>query len=167
MEREGSTAELAASMLGPLHTLKGNSGMIGFTSIKDYVHRLEEVFAQTRDGLFVLEPAALDQLFEGAASLRAAIEVACAAGHEEQPLDAERALLVDLLEARSPCSRQRAAPAPGTRGRAARDPAGGARRHRPRPPSRQRRMLPSPTSPPPPAPAPAWSGSTSRSSTSC
>ena len=26
LEREGSSAELAASLLGPLHTLKGNSG---------------------------------------------------------------------------------------------------------------------------------------------
>jgi two-component system chemotaxis sensor kinase CheA len=110
LEREGPSAELAASMLGPLHTLKGNSGMIGFTSIKDYVHRLEEVFAQTRDGLFVLEAAPLDRLFEGAAALRAAIESACAAGHEEQNLDVERAELVDLLEAK-PSGRDAAAPA--------------------------------------------------------
>jgi two-component system, chemotaxis family, sensor kinase CheA len=102
LEREGSSPELAASMLGPLHTLKGNSGMIGFSSIKDYVHRLEEVFAQTRDGLFVLEAAALDQLFEGAASLRAAIEAACTSGHEVQNLDPERAVLVGLLETKTP-----------------------------------------------------------------
>ncbi len=98
LEREGSSPELAASLLGPLHTLKGNSGMIGFVAIKDYVHRLEEVFAQTRDGLFVLEEAPLDLLFEGAAALRAAIEAACVAGHEEHPLDVDRAVLVDLLE---------------------------------------------------------------------
>jgi two-component system, chemotaxis family, sensor kinase CheA len=102
LEREGSSPELAASMLGPLHTLKGNSGMIGFTSIKDYVHRLEEVFAQTRDGLFVPEASALDQLLEGAAALRAAVEAACSSGHEVQNLDLERAVLVGLLETKAP-----------------------------------------------------------------
>ena len=40
LEREGSDEETIAAVLGPLHTLKGNSGMIGFSGIKDYVHRL-------------------------------------------------------------------------------------------------------------------------------
>ena len=40
LERSGPDSDLAASLLGPLHTLKGNSGMMGFTGIKDYVHRL-------------------------------------------------------------------------------------------------------------------------------
>ena len=50
LEREGSDPEIAASLLGPLHTLKGNSGMMGFTAVKDYVHRLEEVLGRARDG---------------------------------------------------------------------------------------------------------------------
>ncbi len=97
LEREGSSPEVASSLLGPLHTLKGNSGMIGFSSIKDYVHRLEEVFARVRDGAFVLAPVVLDRLFEGAMALRAAIESACAAGREDRSLEPERALLAELL----------------------------------------------------------------------
>jgi two-component system chemotaxis sensor kinase CheA len=33
--------ELTTLLLGSLHTLKGNSGMMGFASIQQYVHQLE------------------------------------------------------------------------------------------------------------------------------
>ena len=56
LEREGFDPEVVASLLGPLHTLKGNSGMMGFASIKDYVHRLEEVLGRTREGALALDP---------------------------------------------------------------------------------------------------------------
>jgi two-component system chemotaxis sensor kinase CheA len=96
LEREGSHPDVAASLLGPLHTLKGNSGMMGFGAIKDYVHRLEEVFSQARDGALVLGPAALDRLFEGATALRGAVESACASG-EQTDLTREKAALGELL----------------------------------------------------------------------
>lgn len=85
LEKDGARPELLASVLGPLHTLKGNSGMIGLTAVKDYVHRLEEVFARGRDGALRLDRAALDQLFEAATALRGAIETSCAKNGE--PLD--------------------------------------------------------------------------------
>ncbi len=97
LEREGHSAEIAASLLGPLHTLKGNSGMIGFTGAKDYVHRLEEVFARARDGALALEGAPLDRLFEGATALREAIEAACASGRETRDLTAATAALGTLV----------------------------------------------------------------------
>jgi len=99
LEREGHDPEVAASLLGPLHTLKGNSGMIGFTGVKDYIHRLEEVFARARDGALVLDPAALDRLLEGATGLREAVESACAAGSETRDLLPEKAALGALLDA--------------------------------------------------------------------
>jgi two-component system chemotaxis sensor kinase CheA len=98
LERAGHDPEIAASLLGPLHTLKGNSGMIGFTGVKDYVHRLEEVFARARDGSLVLDAAALDRLLQGATALRQAVESSCAAGRESRDLAAERAALAALLE---------------------------------------------------------------------
>ena len=88
LEREGHDPEVAASLLGPLHTLKGNSGMIGFTAVKDYIHRLEEVFARARDGALVLHASALDRLLEGASALREAVESACATGRETRDLSA-------------------------------------------------------------------------------
>jgi two-component system chemotaxis sensor kinase CheA len=97
LEREGGSAELAASVLGPLHTLKGNSGMIGFAGIKDYLHRLEEVFARARDGALALDAGVLDRLFEAATTLRTAVESAAAAGREQQDLSAAEAALAALV----------------------------------------------------------------------
>lgn len=112
LEREGPSPEIAASLLGPLHTLKGNSGMIGFSGVKDYVHRLEEVFARARDGALVLEGGALERLFEGATALRAAIESACASGGETRDLSAERVALGDLVASPGPVPAAPAIPEP-------------------------------------------------------
>ena len=96
LEREGLDHEVVAAVLGPLHTLKGNSGMIGFSAIKDYVHRLEDVFARINEGALALEPRVFDVLFAGASALREAVERASALGHEERTLDTEMAALVAL-----------------------------------------------------------------------
>jgi two-component system, chemotaxis family, sensor kinase CheA len=93
LEREGADADTVAAVLGPLHTLKGNSGMIGFSAIKDYVHRLEDVFARVRDGGLALDPEAFDRLFAGATALRDAIEQAGRDGVEGRDLGPERAEL--------------------------------------------------------------------------
>jgi two-component system chemotaxis sensor kinase CheA len=98
LERDGHSGETAASLLGPLHTLKGNSGMMGFTRVKDYVHRLEEVMARARDGALVLDGPAVDRLLAGAAALRDAVETACAAGDEQRDLAPEQAALAELLD---------------------------------------------------------------------
>jgi two-component system chemotaxis sensor kinase CheA len=98
LERSGSDPEVVASLLGPLHTLKGNSGMIGFVGIKDFVHRLEDAFTRVRDGSLALGPPTLQQLFEGAGALREAIEAA-AAGREERDLSAAKIALDGLLSA--------------------------------------------------------------------
>ena len=98
MEREGPRPEIAASVLGPLHTLKGNSGMIGLAAVKDYIHRLEDVFARVKDASLALPPSALDRLFAGASALRAAVE-AVASGRAQRDLGPEKAELEALLEA--------------------------------------------------------------------
>jgi len=90
LEREGPDEETVAAVLGPLHTLKGNSGMIGLSGIKDYVHRLEDVFAHVRDGTLVLQPEAFDRLFAGATALRDSIEHASREGTEGRDLVPER-----------------------------------------------------------------------------
>ena len=97
LEREGLDAETVAGVLGPLHTLKGNSGMMGFGGVKDYVHRLEDVFAQVNDATLRLSPSIFDVLFAGASALREAIEKACQAGGETRDLTADRAELEALL----------------------------------------------------------------------
>jgi two-component system chemotaxis sensor kinase CheA len=76
LEREGFDPELITQVLGPLHTLKGNSGMIGLTSIKDYVHRLEDVCGAIKDERLFLAGPLFDRLFQGASALREAVEEA-------------------------------------------------------------------------------------------
>jgi two-component system, chemotaxis family, sensor kinase CheA len=97
LERDGLDAEAIAAVLGPLHTLKGNSGMIGFSSIKDYVHRLEDAFARISESTLPLDPDVFDVLFSGASALREAIEQACQTGQETRPLDATTATLAALI----------------------------------------------------------------------
>jgi two-component system chemotaxis sensor kinase CheA len=97
LERDGPDPEVVATVVGPLHTLKGNSGMMGFTAIKDYVHRLEDVFARISDGALVPEPEAYDLLFAGATALRDAVEQAGLGGGETRDLDLETAALDRIL----------------------------------------------------------------------
>jgi two-component system chemotaxis sensor kinase CheA len=118
LERDGHDPEVAASLLGPLHTLKGNSGMIGFAGVKDYVHRLEEVFARARDGALVLDGPVVDRLLRGATALRQAIESSCATGREARDLSAEGADLVALVGP-APGTAKPAAPAPAPKPAAA------------------------------------------------
>src|SRR5512135_2593054 len=68
LEREGLDHDVVSAVLGPLHTLKGNSGMIGFGGIKEYVHHLEDVFSNIAEGALTLAPAVFDRLFAGASA---------------------------------------------------------------------------------------------------
>ena len=79
LERSGLDPEVVAAVLGPLHTLKGNSGMMGFGGVKDYVHRLEDAFERLRDGRLPPDGATWDRLLMGAAALREAVQAAAQA----------------------------------------------------------------------------------------
>jgi two-component system chemotaxis sensor kinase CheA len=117
LEREGFDADTVAAVLGPLHTLKGNSGMLGLSGIKDYVHRLEDVFAQIAEGGLNLDPESFDQLFAGASALRDAVEQACKNMQEMRDLVPERGVLEALLAGERPEPAARPAP-PRGRGQA-------------------------------------------------
>jgi two-component system chemotaxis sensor kinase CheA len=97
LERDGLDAETLASVLGPLHTLKGNSGMMGFSSIKEYVHRLEDVFARIAEGQLPPSPELFDRLFAGATALRDAVEEAGRGAGETRELRPERVALDEIL----------------------------------------------------------------------
>ena len=114
LERDGLDHAVVSGVLGPLHTLKGNSGMMGFAGIKEYVHRLEDVFAQIADGGLALTPAAFDQLFAGASALRDAVELASGGKGEARDLSPEKTALDRLLregESESAAARQAVAEA--------------------------------------------------------
>ena len=149
-------------VLGPLHTLKGNSGMMGFTAIKEYVHRLEDVFAQHRG-----RRAQARRPRPSTGSSRAPAPCAtrwsrpAARAGEVRDLAAEKAALDTLLRQRRGGARRRPAwprrPRPRARRQRRRSPAAAARARRVRARSRPSTW--------PPAPARcAW---TSPSSTTC
>jgi len=118
LEREGFDADTVAAILGPLHTLKGNSGMMGFAGIKDYVHRLEDAFSAIAEGRLRLDAPLFDTLFAGASALRDAVEKAAAEARDARDLARERALLEELI------GRGAAAAAPPPGDRLATQPAG-------------------------------------------
>lgn len=139
LEREGVDPEVVSGILGPLHTLKGNSGMMGFSNIKDYVHRLEDVFAQIAEGGVRLVPEVFDRLFSGASALRDAVERACQEQREVRDLVPERADLDAVLSAgpgdEPPPPPRGGTPPPSAAPRAAPAPAPGAAEAAPAPPS--------------------------------
>ena len=97
LEREGFDPESISSVLGPLHTLKGNSGMMGLTAVKDYIHTLEDVFARMNDGRLRPTASVYDRLLAGGAALRDAVEAACLEPPVLRDLASERATLQGML----------------------------------------------------------------------
>ncbi len=73
LEQNGQNNEVVLNTLGSLHTLKGNSGMMGFESLKLYIHQVEEVLKSINDN--DSEPGqSLDALFDTANVIRNAIQ---------------------------------------------------------------------------------------------
>ncbi|MBU5615298.1 chemotaxis protein CheA [Geomonas azotofigens] len=70
---QGCDGELVTLILGHLHTLKGNSGMMGLTPLQQYVHRLEEVMKETGGGSLTPGPALFGALYGGVNALRSAL----------------------------------------------------------------------------------------------
>ncbi|MBJ6800578.1 chemotaxis protein CheA [Geomonas propionica] len=70
---EGCDAELVTLIQGHLHTLKGNSGMMGLAPLQQYVHRLEEVLKETGAGALTLDAAFFGALYGGINALRGAL----------------------------------------------------------------------------------------------
>jgi two-component system chemotaxis sensor kinase CheA len=49
LEKSGYNANIIRNMLGALHTLKGNSGMMGFESLQSYIHKVEDLLKKALD----------------------------------------------------------------------------------------------------------------------
>lgn len=60
-------------LLGSLHTLKGNSGMMGYESLKIYIHMIENILKDVLDGKHRLDENFLDLLFGGITALKDSI----------------------------------------------------------------------------------------------
>ncbi|GFE58551.1 chemotaxis protein CheA [Geobacter sp. AOG1] len=71
LERRGGESpdrSITTLLLGNLHTLKGNSGMIGLTPVQQYVHKLESVLKTVSERTTPL-PASFFEIFYGAINL--------------------------------------------------------------------------------------------------
>lgn len=70
----GCDGELITLIQGHLHTLKGNSGMMGLSPLQQYVHRLEEVMKEAAAGALTLGPAFFGALYGGVNAVRCALD---------------------------------------------------------------------------------------------
>ena len=61
---------LMTLLLGNLHTLKGNSGMMGFTSVQQFVHRLESALKLVQDGTTPVSTIMFEFLYSAVSALR-------------------------------------------------------------------------------------------------
>ncbi len=75
LERNGYDRGLMLSIMGALHTLKGNSGMMGFDSLKNYLHRVEETLKKADDNEAQFGTV-LDLLFKSTNVVRRALSAA-------------------------------------------------------------------------------------------
>jgi two-component system chemotaxis sensor kinase CheA len=87
LEKSGYNANIIRNMLGPLHTLKGNSGMMGFESMQVYIHKVEDLLKKVLD-----EGTApgnmIDLLFDTVSVIRSAL----------QEVEKEQIIASDLTE---------------------------------------------------------------------
>ena len=64
LEKNPENQEVVNEIFRAAHTLKGSSGMIGFTDIQELTHKMEDVFDSIRKGLTKPSPDLIDILFE-------------------------------------------------------------------------------------------------------
>ena len=61
-------------MLGSLHTLKGNSGMMGFAAVQTYIHKLESILKPVSEGTIQLTTALLEACYTAITILRGVLK---------------------------------------------------------------------------------------------
>jgi len=96
--RQGKTDQaLLSTLLGSLHTVKGNSGMMGFAPLQQYIHKLESLLKLVADGKVLLAPAVFEAYYGAVNLLRESL--AKLAANPTEPLDFGDALmLLKILE---------------------------------------------------------------------
>lgn len=65
-----SDATLLTLLLGNLHTLKGNSGMMGFTPVQQYIHKLESALKLVQEGAVPLSGMVFETFYASINALR-------------------------------------------------------------------------------------------------
>ncbi len=73
LEESGYHGDVIRNMLGALHTLKGNSGMMGFETLQRYIHKVEELLKKILDE-GAASGAVIDLLFDAVSVIRGALQ---------------------------------------------------------------------------------------------
>ena len=85
LEQRGRSDEELATLFRAVHTLKGAAYVIGFGTLGDVAHQLEEVLSAVREAQIGLTPPVIEALFAGVSALRALL--AADEGPTEKSLD--------------------------------------------------------------------------------
>ena len=86
LEKRGGDGEGGVTLLlGNLHTLKGNAGMMGLVPIQQYVHKMESVLKQVADGSLTLDPTLFESFYSAINTLRESLDKL--AKNPAEPLD--------------------------------------------------------------------------------
>ncbi|GAB4263533.1 MAG: chemotaxis protein CheA [Deferrisomatales bacterium] len=70
LENDPGDGELLQGIFRAVHTLKGSSGMLGFRTLCDLAHRLEDVFSRLRAGEMEPTPETMDAVLAGVDRVR-------------------------------------------------------------------------------------------------
>ena len=73
VDSERPDEALISHLLGNLHTLKGNSGMMGFASLQQFIHKLEDSLKRAADSLVPLSPVFFETFFAATNAMREAL----------------------------------------------------------------------------------------------
>ena len=97
VEAGAANPRLLESVYGPLHTLKGNGGMMGFSYLQEGVHELESALKRLTAGATTVSTATVDALFKVSRLLRSSIESLAIERKEVETLQELPALLKQLV----------------------------------------------------------------------
>jgi two-component system, chemotaxis family, sensor kinase CheA len=99
--------EIVTMILGDLHTLKGNAGMMGLTPLERYVHQMESVFKKVGDSSLSLSGELFETFYTAVSALRRALSALALAHDAELDFsDEEMALEVVVLSSEGSLSRE-------------------------------------------------------------
>jgi two-component system chemotaxis sensor kinase CheA len=83
----GMDPDIVASLFRALHTVKGSSGMLGFTEVQALAHKLENLFDLLRKDRLPLSESVVDLSFSGRDLLTGLVEAAIGSGEAPTGVD--------------------------------------------------------------------------------
>src|SRR5215510_4458502 len=84
LERAPDDREALQGSFRSIHTLKGSASSVGWNTIADFAHAVEDLLQRLRDGRLELGSTVMGLLLESVDALRAMIETAADCGEEPE-----------------------------------------------------------------------------------